>query len=287
MTTPIDYDNHWRRWMSDENEGLGLVYERLILNDFLATLVDRYQLTSVLEAPIYGMAGATGINSIHLAQLGLKVTLVDVRPERLTQVRALWASLGLLDHVTFLSTTDVAALPFADQQFDLVWNWAALWHLPNAAATLREMARLSRKLLFTAMPNPLQLGYLLRRYLLEPEFFDWVTDAQWSDIGRVRKVLDGTALTLIERGVLDVPPWPDTVMPASEVLAKVGLADRFGDRFEGDSWEWSSMAYYRGEQPDLKAQMDRYAVLERLPIPWQMKLVWAHHRYLLYARPSA
>ena len=284
---PIDYPNAWRRWMTDYNEGLGLVYERLILNDFLEALAKRFAVRSVLEAPIYGMAGATGINSVRFAQLGIPVTLVDVSAERLREVRRLWEELGLLDRLTLVCVPDGAPLPFADGEFDLVWNWAALWHLPDADATLGEMARVSRDLLFTAMPNRMQIGYLLRRFLLEREFFDWVADARWADIALARRALERRGLRLAEQGVLDVPPWPDTVMPAREVLARLGLGTAAQSRFEGEAWEWSTMAYYTGEKPELKAQMDRYAVLERAPIPWQLKSVWAHHRYLLMRKDAS
>lgn len=278
---PIDYPNAWRRWMTDYNEGLGLVYERLILNDFLEALVRRFQIRTVLEVPIYGMAGATGINSIRFAQLGCHVTLVDVNEERLSEVRRLWDELGLLNQVEFVYLPDPGALPFTSSAFDFVWNWAALWYLPSAGATLREMARVSNNLVFTAMPNRMQMGYLLRKFLLEKEFFDWIEDESWANINQPRQVLEEVGLRLIQQGVLDVPPWPDTVMPAADVLKRLGFGKGAQERFEGDGWQWSTMAYYTGQKPELKAQMDRYAFLERVPIPWQLKVVWAHHRYIL------
>jgi hypothetical protein len=278
---PIDYPNAWRRWMTDYNEGLGLVYERLILNDFLEALVRRFQIRTVLEVPIYGMAGATGINSIRFAQLGCHVTLVDVNEERLSEVRRLWGELGLLNQVEFVYLPDPGALPFTSSAFDFVWNWAALWYLPSAGATLREMARVSNNLVFTAMPNRMQMGYLLRKFLLEKEFFDWIEDESWANINQPRQVLEEVGLRLIQQGVLDVPPWPDTVMPAADVLKRLGFGKGAQERFEGDGWQWSTMAYYTGQKPELKAQMDRYAFLERVPIPWQLKVVWAHHRYIL------
>lgn len=280
----IDYENAWRRWMTDYNEGLGLVYERLILNDFLEELMERYAIRTVLEVPLYGMAGASGINSVRFAQLGAEVTIVDVNEERLSEVRRLWDELGLLERATFICLPNPSLLPFADQIFDFVWNWAALWYLPDGAATLREMARVSKRLVFTAMPNKLQMGYLLRKYLLEREFFDFIEDESWSNINNARRVLESTGMQLLDQGVLDVPPWPDTVMPASEVLKRLGLGRSAQSRFEGDSWEWSTMAYYTGQKPELKAQMDSYAFLEHAPIPWQIKVIWAHHRYVLLGK---
>ena len=63
----------WKRYLTDYNEGLGLVYERFVLNDFLEDLRRQYRLASVLEAPLYGMAGVSGINDVYLARQGVQV----------------------------------------------------------------------------------------------------------------------------------------------------------------------------------------------------------------------
>jgi hypothetical protein len=276
----------WKRYLTDYNEGLGLVYERFVLNDFLLALRREHGLEMVLEAPLYGMAGVSGINSVALAQAGAGVTLVDDLAERLAGVERIWGELGL--PATFIHHSDWGRLPFADDVFDLAWNWAALWHLPGGAngsdlpaALLRELVRVSRRLVFVAMPNRVQVGYLLRKYVLERDFVEYV-DEDWADIGRVRRVLEGAGVRIVDQGVLDVPPWPDTVMPASEVLKRLGIRSRkLEGQFSGDSWQWSTMAYYLGEQPDLYGRVKRYAWLDRAPIPWRIKAVWAHHRYLV------
>jgi hypothetical protein len=277
----------WKHYLSDYNEGLGLVYERFVLNDFLLDLQGQYAVESVLEAPLFGMAGVSGINSVALAKVGAQVTLVDDHVERLAAVQRIWAELDLA--ARFVHHVDWARLPFPDGAFDLAWNWAALWHLSDGspgtreipAALLRELTRVSAKLVFVAMPNRVQVGYLLRKYILEREFVNYV-DEDWADIGRVRRILEEAGVRIVLQGVLDVPPWPDTVMPASEVLQRLGIrSEKLGDRFSGDSWEWSTMAYYLGEQPDLYERVMRYAWLDRAPIPWQIKAVWAHHRFVV------
>jgi len=271
----------WKRYLSDYNEGLGLVYERIVLNDFLLHLKRKHEVSTVLEAPLFGMAGVSGINSVVLAQAGCEITLLDDDDERLEGVRRLWRTLGLDKRASFMHQCDFSKLPFADESFDLVWAWAALWHVPDAAALLNEMARVSRRLVFVAMPNRLQPGYILRRFVLEPDFFKTVNSA-WASIARVKKVLHAAGLAIVAEGVLDVPPWPDTVMPAALVLQKLGIRwKRLARRFEGSGWQWSSMDYYMGRRPELKAQMERYAFLERAPLPWQLKTVWAHHRYVV------
>ncbi len=277
----------WKRYLSDYNEGLGLVYERFVLNDFLLALRDEFGLESVLEAPLFGMAGVSGINSVALAQAGLDVTLVDDHDERLAAVERIWSELEL--PARFVHHTGWDQLPFDDGSFDLAWNWAALWHLPDGTPEgsqrpellLRELARVSRRIVFVAMPNRAQVGYLMRKVLLERDFVNYV-DEKWADIGRVRRVLEGAGLRIVRQGVLDVPPWPDTVMPASEVLKRLGIKSRrLEGQFSGDSWQWSTMAYYLGQQPDLYDRVMRYAWLDRAPIPWRIKAIWAHHRYVV------
>jgi hypothetical protein len=280
----------WKRYLTDYNEGLGLVYERFVLNDFLRALQEEYAVETVLEAPLFGMAGVSGINSVVLAQAGAAVTLVDDDAERLAAVERIWGELGLPSQLVHHSGWE--QLPFPDRSFDLTWNWAALWHLSGRsaeeaqrpAALLRELVRVSRHVVFVAMPNRVQVGYLLRKHLLERDFVEHVDEA-WADIGRVRRVLEGAGMRIMRQGVLDVPPWPDTVMPASEVLQRLGIrSKRLGGRFSGDSWQWSTMAYYLGEQPDLYERVMRYAWLDRAPIPWRAKAIWAHHRYVVAAR---
>lgn len=269
----------WKKYLTDYNEGLGLVYERFVLNDFLDGLADRYGLESALEAPLFGMAGVSGINGVRLAQRGCAVTLVDHVEERVLGVRRIWGELGL--PVEVVLHDDYAALPFGDSRFDMAWEWAGLWYLPDAEGLLRELVRTARKIVFVAMPNRVQVGYLMRKYVIDREFFGTV-DERWVEMGRIRRVLEEAGARIVEQGVLDVPPWPDTVMPAAEVLRRLGIrSQRLQERFTGDDWAWSTMDYYLNRQPDLYGRVMRYAWLDRARIPWQVKAVWAHHRYLL------
>ncbi len=281
VTPPIRRlpDERWQKYLTDYNEGLGLVYERLVLNDFLDRLVSRHTLHTVLEAPIFGMAGVSGINSVRLAQRGCAVTLVDDNPARLAGIERIWGELNL--RAAFVCHSDFAHLPFPDQSFDLAWEWAGLWYLPDAEGLLKELARVSRNLVFVAMPNRVQVGYLMRKYLLERDFVNYC-DESWADITRIKATLRGAQVNFIEEGVLDVPPWPDTVMPAALVLKRLGIRSRtLAAQFTGSGWNWSTMDYYLGRRPELKAAIDRYTFLEHAPIPWQVKAVWAHHRYVL------
>lgn len=274
--------NTWRKYLTDYNEGLGLVYERFVLNDFLTALRQRYHLQSVLEAPLYGMAGVSGINDVVLAQQGMDVTLVDDNIERLRGVQRIWQEdLGLPVNLVYNPPERWHTLPFADRSFDLTWQWAGLWYIDNPAGLLRELVRTSQNLVFVAMPNNLQVGYWLRKLVIDREFFA-THDEQWTDIDRIRNILAREGVEIIEEGVLDTPPWPDTVMPANEVLKRLGIRSKeLEAQFTGDNWQWSTMAYYLGQQPDLYDRVIKYAWLDHAELPWQAKAVWAHHRYLL------
>lgn len=274
MTEPV-----WKKYLTDWNEGLGVVYERFVLNDYLDRIVDRYRVKTVLEAPLYGMAGVSGINSVRLAERGCTVTLMDNHQERLDGVMQIWKRLDLPVILTYHDKFD--QLPFADNTFDLAWEWAGLWYLPDPAALLKELVRVSRRLVFVAMPNNIQVGYLLRKYVIDRDFFPTV-DERWVQMSRIKETLKAAGIEFIDEGVLDVPPWPDTVMPAAEVLKRLGIkSKKLNEQFTGDGWSWSTMAYYLGEQPDLRERVMKYAWLDHAPLPWQVKAVWAHHRYVL------
>ena len=274
MTEPV-----WKKYLTDWNEGLGVVYERFVLNDYLDQIVDRHGVKTVLEAPLYGMAGVSGINSVRLAERGCSVTLVDSNRERLDGVAEIWQRLNL--PVTLTYHEDFSRLPFDDKSFDLAWEWAGLWYLSDAEALLKELVRVSRNLVFVAMPNNIQVGYLLRKYVIDRDFFPTV-DEKWVQMGRIKKTLKAEGVSFVDEGVLDVPPWPDTVMPAAEVLKRLGIrSQKLNDQFTGEDWTWNTMAYYLGEQPDLRERVMKYAWLDHAALPWQLKTVWAHHRYVL------
>ena len=268
----------WKKYLTDYNEGLGLVYERFVLNDFLLYLKGQYGFQTVLEAPLYGMAGVSGINSVVLARINCPVTVVDDNAERLAGVERIWGELSL--PATFTLAEDWSRLPFDDRSFDFVWNWAAIWHLDDPGDFLRELVRVANEFVFVAVPNPVQVGYLLRKYVVEPEFVKEINE-RWTNIGLVRRTLESLGVEILEQGVLDVPPWPDTVMPASELLRRLGIkSKKLESQFTGEGWHWSTMDYYLDKQPDLYARVMKYAWLDHAPIPWRIKQIWAHHRWV-------
>ncbi len=265
------------------DEGLGTVYERFMLNRLFERLVGPCSIRKVLEVPIYGTTGLTGINSVHFAASGCKVTLVDPQKENVEEAARIWKLLPYDGSCDILCHSDLSHLPFADASFDLTWNFAALWHVAKPARLLAEMARVTSNLALIILPNRFQLGYPLRKYFLDRKFFNSV-DERWADTALVRSTLAPLGLRLRDKGVVDVPPWPDTCLPVGRILEKLGIKRASLRRGLERSWRWDIVRYYTGEDRTLKDRVGRFSFIETLPIPWQLKTPLAHHKYLLFSK---
>ena len=89
---------------------------------------------SIAGKTLLNVGAGTGIDSVHLVDLGANVTCIDYSPSLATVGRrslpgARW--LGGFSHV----------LPFQDETFDVVCANAALHHMRSVPAALREMLR--------------------------------------------------------------------------------------------------------------------------------------------------
>jgi len=267
------------------NEGLGTVYERFMLNNFFDRLIDTYALKDVLEVPLHGMTGLTGINSFHFTERNCRITLVDSRKESVSEAIDLLTELPCTGKYSVLCRQNLHPLPFPDRSFDLVWNFSALWHLENAKSLLAEMARVSSNLVLVFVTNKMQMGYFLRKHFFEPGFFRTILE-KWTEIERINSLLSRAGLNLVEQGVLDVPPWPDTCFPIGKIFEKIKpRAGKSADKAESKGfWTWDIMEHYLGRDTSLKKTIERLSFLEKLPIAWQLKALWAHHRYSLFSK---
>ena len=62
---------------------------------------------------------------------------------------------------------------------------------------LRELVRTSRDLVFVAMPNNIQVGYWLRKLLIDRDFFT-THDETWTHIGRIRHILEEAGVEILQ-----------------------------------------------------------------------------------------
>jgi len=266
------------------DEGLGTVYERFMLNHYFERLMDSYVIRNCLEVPIYGMTGLTGINSVYLAKKGCNLMLVDTKKENILEAEKLWKSIPVKGGYDTLLHEDLSKLPFINNSFDLVWNFAALWHVKNAGLLLNEMARVSSNLVLIFVPNKKQPGYPLRKYVLDSNFFTTI-DESWIDLNRITKQLKLQGMRVIDEGLIDIPFWPDTAVPIKRLFKKRDVNEEKSDKgMSKGFWRWDIMSYYRGNNPQLKDKIEKFSFLEKRSIPRQLKTLWAHHLYGLYSK---
>ena len=154
---------NWKNYFEDEDEGLGSSYERVVLNRKLQTICKHFAVKNVLEIPSFGFTGMSGINSVQLAKNGISIFLADHEKERLDMINSIWKKLNLNFQGKYLP--DYNSLPFEDNQFELSWNFSALWFVENLENFLTELSRVTSKVIFLNVPNRAGIGFLSQKFL--------------------------------------------------------------------------------------------------------------------------
>ncbi len=266
----------WQEYFKYPNEGLGTTYERFILHRYFYRMRERFNIRSVLEVPSFGMTGISGINSMWWATHGVPVTIVDDNRKRLECISEVWNKMHLESKQIY--TEEYTSLPFGDQSFDLVWNFASLWFVRDFPTFIKEITRIARKAIFICVPNRSGLGYLARRILgkkTSGEIFE-------ENIipSRIIHTMHRLNWELEEQGFLDIPPWPDIAMKKEDLLKLIGMG-KMADRLDkSEDSEICILDYFSGKNKDLKKEILKYDFLENLPSFFNF--FWAHHRYFLF-----
>ena len=158
MAIPII--NDWEKYFTDPHEGLGSSYERVVINNLLKRTADRYGVKSVLESPSFGFTGISGINLLSLADLGIRVYLEDHDERRLDLIGKLWSELGRPLQTAY--NRDYRKLDYPDSSIDMYFSFSALWFAQDLPCFLREVSRVTDKVIFISVPNITGLGYKMQ-----------------------------------------------------------------------------------------------------------------------------
>jgi hypothetical protein len=269
-------ETDWEHYFSDTHEGLGTTYERFVLHRYFERFRAAYAVERVLEAPSFGMTGVSGINSMWWAARGASVTVLDDNARRVNLIRRIWAQGDLPVHCFCVET--FGDLPLQDGSIDLSWNFSALGFLKNPEACLAEMARITRRAIFICIPNERNLARNLH------DLANGNDSPVRSNPRHIEAVLNALGWQAVERGFLDVPPWPDIAMKKEDFIQKIGLG-RFLRRPDPSRLKrLCILDYFRGLEPAMESRLMRYSLLEGAPA--LLKMLWAHHRYLLFAPRS-
>jgi hypothetical protein len=192
-----------------QHEGVGSVYERVVLSRWFRALADRNGYTSVLE---YRCPITKGYDNITFVEKNIPVTVAD---EQIDQIRAGWK---------FAQRPNFSTLQDAPPA-DLVWNFAQLQMEPGLLEAIQHRAK---KHVLIFVPNifnpgtPIHLAYHLFTR----------TACKHAERGSVPirtragllKLLADHGINVIESGYVDVPPIPDIAFSIRELKETLGLS---------------------------------------------------------------
>lgn len=268
----------WQRYFDeDRDEGLGSSYERIVLNNKMESVCKEYNVNKILEAPSFGFTGLSGINSLGLAQKGYSVSLLDHNAERLENIKNIWSELGQSFNGHYVS--DYNQLPFQDNHFDLSWNFSALWFVTDLEKFLRELSRVTSKVIVLTVPNRKGLGYVSQKLAGRDDLKKYLQE-KFIIPKNFTKIMLALGWKLMEQNYIDCPPWPDIGMSKEKFLAKFGLKWLIRESDEKKA-PLTIMDYYSGKNEQFPDKMMQHYWFEN-KAPRFIKMFWAHHRYFIF-----
>ncbi len=274
----INNDN-WKEFFFESNEGMGTLYDRVILEKFFNLFVKKYNIKNTLDCPSFGMTGFSGINSIYLASKGVQVTVCEDNPERLNWIKKLWNNIGL--DAEFILVKNWSDLPFNNRYFDLVWNLSSLWYLKeyDISAPIKELGRVTKRCLFICTHNKNQLFYPVWK-MIEPDFIRHIKE-EYSDEKILAKILDNALLdfNIYDEGYFVTTPWPGIILKKDQLLNNHN--NKINKYLEINNIKLPEYVDHLNN-PKLNNKIQRMMFLESLPNP--VKKYWAHLKYWIFTR---
>jgi hypothetical protein len=251
-----------------ELEGKGLDFERYALNKLFHALVRRHGIERVLELPAKGEKAMPSIYSVALAQAGAAVSLVNPEP------KSSWAWEELEYPVETLACESVEQTGLADAGWDLVWNFMFLSQHPSKEALLREMVRLSSDYVMFIGVNRFNPGFFSHRICHRIFDVPWTHgDVRFMNVFHVRRFFAAHGLEIVKSGVVDCPPYPDSL----------GFRDMRLHRMNVDlnKIDWDSNTIHWMKAGAYPPKIRLLYLAEQLPLPWVVKLIYAHLFWVL------
>ena len=251
-----------------EKEAFGVDYERYALGKLLKKLAKKYNIKTVLEIPASGVKAMPSIYSLGFGEAGCEVTLVN--PSK--KSREIWKELGF--NVNFAEVNDITKTDFKDNEFDFVWNFAIFPEIDNKQALLKEMKRVSNNYVAVFAVNGYNVGSYVHRFLHKLKKIPWTHgDKKLLYYQNLKKVFLESNIQVSKVGVVDTPPWPDSI----------GFRDlrlhRMKVDFKDVDWESNTKDYLKNKKYPLWIKL--IYLFESLPVPFHIKLLYAHIYYMI------
>jgi len=258
----------------DLDEGIGTVYERVVIDDYFRRLQAERGIHTVLESPADGVTGVPGINSLEFARNGGEVWLTNPSQKMLDGARPVWEQHGLVDSVHF-ARCQVDSTPFDDGAFDLVWNYCMFERFRDATSLVSEMKRVSRRYVMIMTQNSRNFGTPIHKIYHAVCDLEWDHGYDcWMTLGAIREAVLDQGLHVEEEGAIDIPPWMDTWdMPLRGVLKR--LLATFGQE-----WHWRTETGQTSRNSGNSRTVDFLRSVE-MNLPEWFRRFQAHHLYVL------
>jgi SAM-dependent methyltransferase len=204
-----------QKYFSTFDEGYGTEYERYALDRFVSQMIDKYDITKVLEMPANGVMGIPGIKSLIFAKRGCEVTVAHPSKDFLENAKRIWDAFGL--DAKFVKSNWINSA-FEDNSFDLVWNFCVFEHFNDPKRVIQEMLRITKRYIFIEIQNVFNPGFPIHR------FYHFIRREPWDHgspnkmkLSRITNIINELNATVVETGATDMPPWPDINIKLKEM----------------------------------------------------------------------
>ena|GEM_PF-172453 len=287
----------WHKYFLYTDEGLGSTYERFIINDILFKVAEHYRIKTAIETPSFGFTGLSGINSMGLAMKKVEMTITDTDPERLGLIKDVWDKTHFRANFDLLY--DHGKLPYENNRFDMSWNFSALWFVPDLENFLKEMSRITKRIILIMVPNTTGIGYLFQKHTSKEDIKNCLIEKNIIPKNFI-KPLENMGWKLMSEGLIDCPLWPDIGMSKNDLIKKlfapmhrlklcnsvIEIMHKMRNTNIASTKPFSHkektiLNYYLGKDWTLKPKMLRYNFLEK-HAPYLIKKIWAHHHYYIF-----
>ncbi len=272
------------------DEGFGTYYERVMMHRFLKKLVRDHDIETILEGPSDGISGIKGINSLPMVEEGCKLVYYTPSEKEKSTVEKTWKKIEkIAKRKTDIRVCkgSISRFPFDDNSFDLVWNFCIMEHLYNPLSVLKEMTRVSKRYILLAVQNVWNLGtfpHLVYHNVIGKPWDHG--NVKRMSLAGIKGLLKGVKIIevrksrllreepkIVEKGMFDIPIWPDTWD-----MGVPGLSTKTTSLQSRSRSQASLNRLLAKEKSPL---MGIASLVERGPMPKKIKLLWAHHVYAL------
>lgn len=253
-----------------EVEGFGVDYERYALGKLLYKLARKHEIGNVLEIPAAGAKAMPSIYSLGFGMAGCDVILLNGDESRMS----IWEKLGLKNRVTFKKCADIEHTQFEDDYFDIVWNFAVFPQFRNPQAVIAEMIRVSCRYIAVFSVNGYNMGFPIHRLVHNLTKIPWTHgNIHLNYPSEIKQLFQENGLKKIKIGLVDCPPWPDSLgfrdvrlHRSNRNLANVDWYSKFIDYILEQKYpKWMKIVYF----------------FESIPVPKMLKMLYSHIFYVL------